>query len=292
MRNPCSALTADGDACADIDVLDRRLAAFRSSVQNALFRIDLQPKLFFNPLGDALGRARGPAPGSAAFQLRGVRRALFAVPATSCATHDDHPTPVSILDYKHPRCFLHWSVGSGFDNRLHRRRPVPARAVRRSCPTPVCACVSCVVYVMDASTGLPRVRLAFHPHNIHTTIKVYARCLRPDIEYKTLPVTWGTRACEVVAALLRKVRMRHRDPRLFCLSMEVRVRRAGLRTALLLDDDARPAALQACHPKGYSKNLEERNRTFRPTPHPPGRDRVRERTARRPARAAAGRSLK
>ncbi|XP_045762881.1 uncharacterized protein LOC123865710 [Maniola jurtina] len=86
-----------------------------------------------------------------------------------------------------------------------------------------------------------------------TTIKVYARCLRPDIEYKTLSVTWGTRAKEVVATLLGKFRMRHRDPRLFYLSMEVRVRAAGLRTTLVLDDDARPAALQACHPKGYSK---------------------------------------
>ncbi|XP_063838984.1 uncharacterized protein LOC135088034 [Ostrinia nubilalis] len=86
-----------------------------------------------------------------------------------------------------------------------------------------------------------------------TTIKVYARCLRPDIEYKTLSVTWGTRAREVVSTLLGKFRMRHRDPRLFYLSMEVRVRAAGLRTTLVLDDDARPAALQACHPKGYSK---------------------------------------
>ncbi|CAG4943512.1 unnamed protein product [Colias eurytheme] len=106
---------------------------------------------------------------------------------------------------------------------------------------------------MAAPVPAPRMRLAFHPHNIHTTIKVYARCLRPDIEYKTLSVTWGTRAKEVVATLLGKFRMRHRDPRLFYLSMEVRVRAAGLRTTLVLDDDARPAALQACHPKGYSK---------------------------------------
>lgn len=88
---------------------------------------------------------------------------------------------------------------------------------------------------------------------LQTTIKVFARCLRPDIEYKTLSVTWGTRAREVVSTLLGKFRMRHRDPRLFYLSMEVRVRAAGLRTTLVLDDDARPAALQACHPKGYSK---------------------------------------
>lgn len=47
--------------------------------------------------------------------------------------------------------------------------------------------------------------------------------------------------------------MRHRDPRLFYLSMEVTVRRAGVRTVLALDDDARPAILQACHPKGDSR---------------------------------------
>lgn len=47
--------------------------------------------------------------------------------------------------------------------------------------------------------------------------------------------------------------MRHRDPRLFYLSMEVSVRRAGVKTVLVLDDDTRPAILQACHPKGESR---------------------------------------
>lgn len=47
--------------------------------------------------------------------------------------------------------------------------------------------------------------------------------------------------------------MRHRDPRLFFLSMEVRIRRADARTMLVLDDTARPAMLQACHPTGESK---------------------------------------
>lgn len=49
--------------------------------------------------------------------------------------------------------------------------------------------------------------------------------------------------------------MRQRDPRLFYLSMEVTVRRAGVRTVLVLDDEARPAILQACHPKGDSRYL-------------------------------------
>ena len=47
--------------------------------------------------------------------------------------------------------------------------------------------------------------------------------------------------------------MRHRDPRLFFLSMEVRIRRADARTMLMLDSTARPAMLQACHPSGESK---------------------------------------
>ncbi|KAL0119042.1 hypothetical protein PUN28_009575 [Cardiocondyla obscurior] len=86
-----------------------------------------------------------------------------------------------------------------------------------------------------------------------TTIKVYANCLRPDIEYKTLSITYETTCREVVQNLLNKYRMRHRDPRLFYLTMEVTVRRANVRTVLPLDEDARPAVLQSCHPRGDSK---------------------------------------
>lgn len=86
-----------------------------------------------------------------------------------------------------------------------------------------------------------------------TTIKVYANCLRPDIEYKTLSITYETTCREVVQNLLNKYRMRHRDPRLFYLTMEVTVRRANVRTVLPLDEDARPAVLQSCHPRGDSR---------------------------------------
>lgn len=88
---------------------------------------------------------------------------------------------------------------------------------------------------------------------LQTTIKVYANCLRPDIEYKTLSITYETTCREVVQNLLNKYRMRHRDPRLFYLTMEVTVRRANVRTILPLDEDARPAVLQSCHPRGDSK---------------------------------------
>ncbi|XP_034943421.1 uncharacterized protein rau [Chelonus insularis] len=86
-----------------------------------------------------------------------------------------------------------------------------------------------------------------------TTIKVYANCLRPDIEYKTLSITYETTCREVVQNLLNKYRMRHRDPRLFYMTMEVTVRRANVRTIIPLDEDARPAVLQSCHPRGDSR---------------------------------------
>lgn len=86
-----------------------------------------------------------------------------------------------------------------------------------------------------------------------TTLKVYTACLRLDIEYKTLAVSWDTTARQIVTQVLRRCKMRHRDPRLFYLSMEVRIRRADARTLLTLDDTARPAMLQACHPTGESK---------------------------------------
>ncbi|XP_004533840.1 uncharacterized protein LOC101451469 [Ceratitis capitata] len=86
-----------------------------------------------------------------------------------------------------------------------------------------------------------------------TTIKVFTNCLKIDIEYKTLGIQWDTTSKEVITQLLRRLKMRHRDPRLFYLSMEVSVRRAGVKTILVLDDDTRPAILQACHPKGESR---------------------------------------
>ena len=54
-------------------------------------------------------------------------------------------------------------------------------------------------------------------------------------------------------SLLLRCKMRHRDPRLFYLTMEVTVRRPGVKSVLELDDEARPALLQACHPKGDSR---------------------------------------
>ncbi|XP_049549305.1 uncharacterized protein LOC125960142 [Anopheles darlingi] len=86
-----------------------------------------------------------------------------------------------------------------------------------------------------------------------TTIKIYTACLRQDIEYKTLGISYDATSKGVVQQVLRRCKMRHRDPRLFYLTMEVTVRRPGVKSVLELDDEARPALLQACHPKGDSR---------------------------------------
>ncbi|KYM80703.1 hypothetical protein ALC53_08872 [Atta colombica] len=128
------------------------------------------------------------------------------------------------------------SCGSGSPTPGHT--PPPSRASSCASLAPLTALSS----FSPADTALQQ-----------TTIKVYANCLRPDIEYKTLSITYETTCREVVQNLLNKYRMRHRDPRLFYLTMEVTVRRANVRTILPLDEDARPAVLQSCHPRGDSK---------------------------------------
>ena len=55
-------------------------------------------------------------------------------------------------------------------------------------------------------------------------MRMYAGCLRPDIQYKTVGVTPTTTCKEVVAALLAKCKVRYKDPRLFSLIMEVDIR--------------------------------------------------------------------
>lgn len=88
-----------------------------------------------------------------------------------------------------------------------------------------------------------------------TTVKVYCRCVRPDIEYKTLVISYQTSCKDLILLLLNKAKMKHRDPKLFYLTMEVGVRKSGgaVRTLLVLDDDSCPAELQACYPRGGSR---------------------------------------
>ena len=56
-----------------------------------------------------------------------------------------------------------------------------------------------------------------------TCIRVYAACLRPHLAYKTVVVRAGTTSRQVISSLLARFRMRHRDHKLYQLTMEVRM---------------------------------------------------------------------
>ena len=86
-------------------------------------------------------------------------------------------------------------------------------------------------------------------------IKVYAKCLRSDIEYKTLSVTSETTSKDLIWMLLSKYRMKHRDPKLFYLTIDISMKRteAPLKRSLPLDDDTKPVELKSCHPWGECK---------------------------------------
>ena len=80
-------------------------------------------------------------------------------------------------------------------------------------------------------------------------IKVYAQCLRPHLSYKTVVITPHTTSKQVILGLLSRFRMKHRDPNLFHLTMEVRVDRASEEAqTILLEDNARPADMISCNP--------------------------------------------
>ena len=96
-----------------------------------------------------------------------------------------------------------------------------------------------------------------------TPIKIYAKCLRADIEYKTLSISRHTTSTEVIWMLLSKFKMRHRDPKLFYLTMDIGIISHGCPSTvsgaggddsftrtLVLEDDAYPAELKSCHPWG------------------------------------------
>ena len=65
-------------------------------------------------------------------------------------------------------------------------------------------------------------------------MKIYCRCLRPDIEYKTLVINYQTTCKELIVLLLNKAKMKHRDPKLFYLTMEVGVRKSGIKSKSFL----------------------------------------------------------
>lgn len=86
-------------------------------------------------------------------------------------------------------------------------------------------------------------------------VKLYAKVLCADVEYKTLSIKYQTTAREMIQLLLNKFRMKHTDPNLFYLTMEVWIRNTGIpiRTVVVLDDKACPAQIQASYPHQETK---------------------------------------
>ena len=83
------------------------------------------------------------------------------------------------------------------------------------------------------------------------TIRVYATCLRPHLAYKTIMIQPHTTSRQVISGLLTRFRMRHRDHKLYYLTMEVTVNNS-LQT-ITLEDNSRPAELISCNPWGGCK---------------------------------------
>ena len=54
---------------------------------------------------------------------------------------------------------------------------------------------------------------------VTNVIRVYATCLRPHMAYKTVMITPHTTSKQVILGLLSRFRMKHRDPKLFYLTM-------------------------------------------------------------------------
>ena len=86
-----------------------------------------------------------------------------------------------------------------------------------------------------------------------TSIKVHAQCLRPHLSYKTVVISGDTTSKQVILGLLSRFRMRHRDPNLFYLTMEVTVGGPADRQTILLEDNARPSEMISCNPWGGCK---------------------------------------
>lgn len=79
-------------------------------------------------------------------------------------------------------------------------------------------------------------------------IKVFAQTLSQDVEYVTLHVNTQTKSNQIIKSLLRKFRLKHRDPNLFYLTLERWIRKDGLKSksVMLLGDEACPLQLQQC----------------------------------------------
>lgn len=97
----------------------------------------------------------------------------------------------------------------------------------------------------SAQSTLTRPKYGFGSESV---IKVYAQTLSQEVEYITLHVNTQTKSQQIVKSLLKKFRLKHRDPNLFYLTLERWIRKDGLKfkSVMLLGDEACPLQLQQC----------------------------------------------
>jgi len=78
------------------------------------------------------------------------------------------------------------------------------------------------------------------------TIKVYTSCLLPSLAYKTVVITPHTTTSQVIMGLLRRFRMKHRDPKLFFLTMELTINQTF--QTIKLEDNSLLGDMISCNP--------------------------------------------
>ena len=79
--------------------------------------------------------------------------------------------------------------------------------------------------------------------------------MRSDVEYKTISVTFETTSKEIIELLMKKLKIKNRDPRLYLISMDIAIRRTGVCTSIHLEEWECPAMLQCSYPRGEHARL-------------------------------------
>lgn len=91
---------------------------------------------------------------------------------------------------------------------------------------------------------------------LQVPLRIYAACLRPDIQYKTVGVNQSTTCSQVIHSLLNKCKLRYKDPKLFILTMELKIRNSNgedIEASIPLEDCTNPLQLFECYPRGQAK---------------------------------------
>lgn len=85
---------------------------------------------------------------------------------------------------------------------------------------------------------------------------MYAGCLRPDIQYKTVGINSATTCDQVVDMIFNNCKLPFKDPKLFYLSLDLKIRNADgtdVDASIPLEGNAHPLKFQKCYPNSQAK---------------------------------------